>query len=463
MAQTDLFFLLVYVLRRREVEDSQYILDRCREYQADPFGYIDLWARGHYKSSIITFADTIRQILTEPELTHCIFSHTRDIAKDFLMQIKRELEDNELLKLLFPDVLYTRPEKQSPQWNDEGIVIKRNGNPKEATVEAWGVIERQPTGRHFNRLTYDDLVTIDTVQTPDQNKKCYTRFLMSLNLVATDNKKRMIGTFYAHNDPYTRIIKDGTFKPRIHTAMSDKNDFNTGFFMSAEELMEKMRSMGADVFSTQMMLDPSVQSGQVFRTEWLRYWDVDMAAARKMNLYLLVDPASSQKKNSDFTDMKVVGLNEDGKMYVCDIVHDRLNLTQRAEALFRLHRKWKPIGVYYERYGQQADIEFMEFLMRREHYRFDISPLGGRMSKDDRIRRLQPDFQNGNIYLPSRLPYMTVDGRTVDLTEQFVDEEYKNYPAVDHDDGIDNLARIKDADVSYPNGTPVFEVINYEE
>ena len=65
--------------------------------------------------------------------------------------------------------------------------------------------------------------------------------------------------------------------------------------------------------------------------------------------------------------------------------------------------------------------------------------------------------------MPRHLPYMTVDGRTIDLTEQFVDEEYKNYPAVDHDDGIDNLARIKDADVVYPNGTPMFEIINYEE
>ena len=85
------------------------------------------------------------------------------------------------------------------------------------------------------------------------------------------------------------------------------------------------------------------------------------------------------------------------------------------------------------------------------------------MSKDDRIRRLQPDFQNGNIYLPRNVPYVTVDGRQVDLTEQFIDEEYKNYPAVDHDDGIDNLARIKDADVVYPNGKPMFEVVYYDD
>jgi hypothetical protein len=36
-------------------------------------------------------------------------------------------------------VLWADPVKESPKWSeDEGIVVKRKGNPKEATVEAWG-------------------------------------------------------------------------------------------------------------------------------------------------------------------------------------------------------------------------------------------------------------------------------------------------------------------------------------
>ncbi len=96
--------------------------------QANPNGYLDLWAREHFKSSIITTALTIQDILcthgNDPidesgECTIGIFSHTRPIAKAFLRQIKGELEKNDFLKRMFPDVLFKHPEKESPKWSED--------------------------------------------------------------------------------------------------------------------------------------------------------------------------------------------------------------------------------------------------------------------------------------------------------------------------------------------------------
>ena len=61
--------------------------------------YIDLWARFHYKSSIITFAGVIQEVMCDPEITVAIFSVTRPIAAKFLHQIKEEFEQNLTLKL----------------------------------------------------------------------------------------------------------------------------------------------------------------------------------------------------------------------------------------------------------------------------------------------------------------------------------------------------------------------------
>jgi hypothetical protein len=91
----------------------QWILDRCREIQSDPDEHLDLWPRGHFKSSIITFAKTIQDVLNDPELTVGIFSHTRPIAKGFLRQIKREFETNACLRSLFDDILWADPAKQA--------------------------------------------------------------------------------------------------------------------------------------------------------------------------------------------------------------------------------------------------------------------------------------------------------------------------------------------------------------
>ncbi len=118
LCKTDLFYLLTVAFKRRDV-DRDWLYDRCREVQSSPDGHLDLWAREHYKSTLITYAKSIQDILCDPEITIGIFSHTRPIAKAFLEQIKREFETNEWLKALFPDVLYARPASESPRWSFE--------------------------------------------------------------------------------------------------------------------------------------------------------------------------------------------------------------------------------------------------------------------------------------------------------------------------------------------------------
>lgn len=456
LGRSDLFFFLVFVLNRKDAF-NQYILDRCREYQENPYGYLDLWARGHYKSTIITFAHIIFSLITQPEDSFVIFSHTSGIARAFLAQIKRELETNELLKSLYPEVFYEKPEKQSPLWSvNEGIIVKRNGNPKEASLESWGVVDNQPTSKHFNHLIYDDLVTLETVNTPEQITKALERFRMSLNLVAERHTLTMVGTFYAHNDPYTTLIKEGVVKARIHKAMLDPQDFATSVLLSPEALKKKRKEMGPAVFATQMLLDPSIQSGASFRKEWIKYFDGQKQS--DWNYVLLVDPSGGKGKKSDYTAMFVVGLGRDKNFYVVHIIRDRLNLSQRTEAVFSLVEEYEPLGVWYEEYGLQADIEHIRAEQTRRNYRFPITPVGGNMPKKNRILRLQPDFESGRIYLPTRFNYTTVDGEVRDMVADFIDEEYLNYPAVDHDDALDCLARLYDIPLKFPHARRYGEV-----
>jgi hypothetical protein len=98
----------------RQDAGHPWLFDRCREVERDPDGYIDLWARFRYKSTIITFADAIREVLCNPEITIAIFSVVKPIAQAFLAQIKGEFETNELLKWVYPDVLYCNPRTLGP-------------------------------------------------------------------------------------------------------------------------------------------------------------------------------------------------------------------------------------------------------------------------------------------------------------------------------------------------------------
>ena len=166
-----------------------------------------------------------------------------------------------------------------------------------------------------------------------------------------------------------------------------------------------------------------------------------------MNKYLLVDSATSKKKHSDYTAIWVLGLASDGNYYALDFVRDRLNLAERGDRIFALHRKWKPRETRYERYGLMADVEHLKARMESENYRFPITEVAGQTSKADRIKRLLPLFEQKRIWLPKSLHVTDWQKYTVDLVQSFVEEEYMAFPVGLHEDGLDALSRIAEPDL----------------
>lgn len=449
LALTDLYFLLWFVCGRKDMAHD-WLLARCKEVQEFPNGYLDLWARDHYKSTIITVGKTLQDVLNNTikgeVITVGIFSHTRPIAKAFLRQIKRELESNEVLKWLFPDVLYENPKAEAPKWSeDDGLIVKRKDNPKECTIEAWGLVDGQPIGKHFTHRVYDDVVTMESVNTPEMIKKTTDAWAMSTNLGTKDGILRMIGTRYHFNDTYREVIARLSVKPRVYAATDDGTIAGKPVFLTRELLEKKRRDQGDYIFASQMLQNPAADEAQGFRKDWLRWHSGSDGAGT--NIYMLVDAASEKKKTSDYTAIWILGVGADDNLYALDVVRDRFNLTQRANEVFRMVRKWKPLSVGYEKYGMMADVEYIRERMHKENYHFNIVELGGQMAKNDRIKRLVPYFQQGRVFLPESRFYTQYDGRTIDLIDAFMNEEFLAFPVGVHDDMLDSMSRVFDMDL----------------
>jgi len=471
-ARTDLAYLLIEIMGRRDM-DRAWLRARCAEVQDNRDDFLDLWAREHYKSTIITFGLTVMEILgshgDEPlpryegrELCFGLFSHTRPIAKSFLRQIKEEFESNRRLQRLFPDVLWSDPKKQAPKWSeDDGIIVKRKSNPKEATVEAWGVVDGQPTGKHFPRLIYDDVVTKESVTNPDMIAKTTDSLALSYNLGAHGGTKRFVGTRYHFNDTYRTVIERGTVEVRTYPATEDGTPEGKPVLLDADALAQKRRDMGSYVFGCQMLQNPRSDETQGFQEPWIRRYE--QMQAKGLNTYVLVDPANSKKKSSDFTVMWVIGLGPDENYYLLDGLRDRLNLTERAARVIDLHRKWKPKQVRYESYGLQADIEHIKTVQTAENYRFEITEVGGKTGKLDRIRRLIPLFEAGRFYLPRTMHRTNYQGQVEDLMEIFLNQEYKAFPVPLHDDMLDGMARIAEPDLplAWPKSGSTFNPADF--
>lgn len=421
----DLFYCLIRGLRRMDA-NHPWIFERCRMVQAEPNGYLDLWAREHYKSTIITFALTIQDLLNDPEITVGIFSHTRKIAKTFLQQIMRELEDNKFLQSLFPDVLWKNPRKDASKWSEEeGIIVRRRLNPKESTVEAWGLVDNQPTGRHFRLRIYDDVVTRDSVSTPDQVSKTTSAWELSENLGVKEEAGgivRYIGTRYSLYDSYSTMLERGAVKPRIFAATDNGQFSGSPVFFSVQEWQKRLRNQSRSTVAAQLLQNPLADTEATFRAEWLRPYEV---RPRTMNVYITCDPSLGRSATSDNTAIAVVGISSSGGKYLLDGYCHRMSLSDRWIRIRDLYKKWSAaigvqhIQVGYERYGMQSDLEYFEERMLREKLVFPIDELSwtrdNTESKQERVARLEPDFRNGRFYVPlhvfreGQAQYWTVD------------------------------------------------------
>lgn len=214
------------------------------------------------------------------------------------------------------------------------------------------------------------------------------------------------------------------------------------------EVIQLKNILGPYGFAGQYQQSPSPAGGGVFKQEWIQYYNT--VEPSKLNVYMFIDPANSKGKNSDYTAIAVLGVGADKNIYVIDMVRDRLDVKGREDIIFSLHQKYKPLGVYIEKYGMQVDIDWLRYSMDRLNYRFPVYEVGGAMDKVSRIKRLEAMFARGQIWFPRHMHKACSDNTVVDLVEEFITKEYVTFPRGLHDDMLDAMSRICDITIEYP-------------
>lgn len=407
----DRYYLLTGLMARVDALHP-WLFDRCREVEAEPDGHCDLWSRFHYKSTIITTAGGIQEVLVDPEIKIAIFSVVKPIAQAFLSQIKEEFENNDLLKSIYADVLYENPrgmgtDGRPSKWGiARGITVKRKTRPKEATIEAHGLIDGQPTSRHYDLHIYDDVVHQDYLS-EESIRKTTERWELADNLGShLGVRKWMAGTRYHHADTYGVVIERKSLKARIYPATDDGTLNGSPVFLSAKRWGEIKRDQRSTV-SAQCLLNPIAGNEATFKSEWLQTYDVIPSL---LNVYILVDPSKGSGERSDRTAIAVIGIDVGSNKYLLDGVCHRMKLSDRWDYVKQFKAKWERhpgvqmVKVGWERYGKDVELEVIADMQLRENNSFEIqelnTPRQGGHSKDDRIERLEPDIKGGRFYLP---------------------------------------------------------------
>lgn len=421
------------------------------------------------KTIAISIADSAWTLGHDPSAQIICASHSLKIGKE-INEKCLEVMQSDIYRSAFPETILT---KQTSEW----FKTTQNGHRLVATVG------NKVTGFGATRLYIDDPCDPEGARSEAERERANRWIPSTLFGRGNDQntlKKILIMQRLHEDDPTGMFLEKGgwyhlclpaKFHKKVIIEVKDKVwEKKEGDFLFPQKLnkdvLDKLeRDMGPYSFSGQYLQNPTPLGGGEFKVRYIKHYNNLSGdfSAKGMNVYVLVDPASGKKNkkniksqykesDQDYTAIIVLGLHSDNNYYLLDMIRDRLNPTERIDALFKIHMKWnklsgQPPKVAYEEYGMQSDAFYIERKKSELNYRFPFITVGGRMMKEDRIRRLIPLFENERFYLPKRLNYNTVKGETIDLVKELVEKEMVTFPISRHDDMMDAMSRIMDEEV----------------
>lgn len=456
LVQNDLWFICYFVLGI-PIANHPHWVDMCNMVQDGPdTNTVDVWARDHGKSSIITTAETIQDICKNPNIRICILSYARSAAISFLRQIKHTFETSQFLKDMLPHIFYENPEKQAPTWSEEGgLWVKRRSKAKEGTLEAYGLITGMPTGRHYDKLIYDDIITQDIKDSPEQIRKIKETFDASLNLGTPTGRKRVIGTFYSHDDPLTYVIGkrdlDGNpvYEARIIPATTNGEANGPSRYLPVKRLAE-LQTSDPYVFNCQQLCNPTPM-----RSGALDFNSVKLISRRevpsKVQKYMVIDPAGMNTLRVRRGDSWAIGvfgvmpyLEDSGhsKVYILDMIVQAMDEEQALKTICDMYmRNGRILKVGIEKVGiSTMEIHVANALRTKGvHLSTDIGNLvclrpKARIKAARILQSLVSPLNNSKIHLVKDLGFEIQDR---------IRTEMEKFPYW-HDDALDIMSYLYD-------------------
>lgn len=185
--------------------------------------------------------------------------------------------------------------------------------------------------------------------------------------------------------------------------------------------------------SAQYLNNPISEDAADFKAEWIKHYDP--TTPHPGSLYLTVDPAISLSREADYSALVVAGMFSNRMVRVVDRVHRRMVPSDLVDAIFELVKKWRIHRVGIETFAFQKTLKYdIQRQQRERGIFFSIDELGKRhsgrgeqvLSKEARIRRLQPYFEQGLVEVRADL--------------QDLEAELLAFPRGKHDDLIDALS-----------------------
>lgn len=393
--------------------------------------------------------------LSTSKYHHLCRFNTLTNAQETLHAIRSHIDTNQLLRWLFPELI-PRP---GDIWTDERIwLIHAVDLPElgqtvdlDFRVDAIGV-GGSATRRHYDGISDDDLVDEDEADSPTQMDKVINEYKRSESLLTEPSVGRIwfVGTRWSLNDwishvrknepgldrfwlPAERGAKEKVFlniNGRDHVYMIGEPTFPERY--PRTELARIAHKQGPYIYSCFYLLDPVPEGAQTFHPSWIQTCP---RLPKNLRYAFCVDPAVSLKSTADYTAIVGVGATERDpdtgwyEIYVSYARRMRALPDDYVPEMYELTQHWRPFVFGLENQGFQRALQYPIKLLRPQYERgipLELVKWPKQVSKEARIRSLQPFFSQGRIWILEGLD---------DLVNELL-----AWPHGEHDDMVDALA-----------------------
>jgi predicted phage terminase large subunit-like protein len=366
-------------------------------------------ARGIGKSTILNMSLAIWSILGKSNKKFVvILSHTQAKARQHYTNLRKELEENKLLKSDLGPF-----KEDSGEWGSSLVLPYYDARITFASTEQSirGMRHKQ---HRPDLIIADDLEDNDSVKTIDNRNKTYDWLVKDIIPAGEANTKLVvIGTLLHEDSVMVRLKKEilGGTRTGIYREYPLVNDNEVILWPSKypDEIAleaERLRIGDEKSWYQEYLLRIISDADRVIHPEWIKYYSKmpEMTVENEYRgTYIGIDLAISEKERADYTAMvaaAVFGWGDDMKVYILPFpINERLDFPSALEKA-----KGMSSGLAYN--GRKAKLYIEDNMYQRAFPQMmtkDGYPAMGVPSQGDKRTRLtviNPTVKAGRVFFP---------------------------------------------------------------
>lgn len=354
--------------------------------------------RGHAKSTAVTHAYGLTNLLFRASDFALVVSDTETQAAQFLVDMKAELTDNhDLMEKFRIRKLIRDTETDFICQMHDGHKFRVIGKGSEQKVRGLKWKNKRP-----NLILADDLENDEIVMNPERREKFRRWFMNALLPAGSDDcKYRVVGTILHLDAMLMRLMGNKQWLTKLYRACN--GDFSEILWpekFPKERLLEIRANYEAEYNLegwAQEYLNNPVAIGETYfrKDDFQPMTETD----KRLRYVAAADFAISEKEKADFTVIMVAGVDDMGNIYIVDVRRGRWDSLSIIDELISVQKRYNPdIFTFETEKIDKALGPFLNARMRKEGVYLNIEKVTPTKSKATRGRSIQAKMKAGAVF-----------------------------------------------------------------